>query len=323
MPKVSAIVPIYNGMAYLPATIDNLLKQTYSDFEVVIVNDGSTDNIVEWVSQIQDPRVRLISQANQGLAKTRNRGIQESTGKYLAFLDADDLWDASKLAKQVEVLDKKPEVGLVYSWVSYIDSQEVLSGRTVCPQFQGDVWQEIVTRNLIECGSVPMVRRSCLEEVGLFDEELSLLNVGEDWDMWIRIAARYAFWVIPEPLVYYRQLPGSASKNYELVAKSFRAVIEKAFKDAPLELLHLRNKSYGNSYLTLGWKAIQSQDRDYRRANYCRIQACKHYPQILLSKEYLRLSIAIALMQWFGVGGYQQFLSFFFALRRNFKFSSN
>lgn len=323
MPKVSVIVPVYNGMAYLPETITNLLQQTYTDFEVVIVNDGSTDNIVEWMSQIEDSRVRLISQVNQGLAKTRNTGIKESEGEYLAFLDADDLWDTTKLAKQAAVLDNQPEVGLVYSWVTYIDSQGQSSGRTVCPKSQGDVWQEIVTRNLIECGSVPMVRRSCLESVGVFDEELSKLNVGEDWDMWIRIAARYSFQVIPEALVYYRQLPGSASKNYELVAKSFRAVIEKAFADAPLELLPIRNKSYGNSYLTLGWKAIQSQDKDYKRGSYCRSQAFRHYPQICLSKEYLRLSIAIAIMQWLGAGGYQQFLAFFFALRRSLKFSSN
>jgi glycosyltransferase involved in cell wall biosynthesis len=323
MPKVSVIVPVYNGMAYLPETITNLLNQTYTDFEVVIVNDGSTDNLAEWVSQISDSRIKLISQENQGLAKTRNTGIRESQGEYLAFLDADDLWESTKLAKQVEVLDAHPEVGLVYSWVTYLNQQGKSTGRTVCYQAEGNVWSELVTKNLIECGSVPMVRRACLEAVGLFDEQLSHLNVGEDWDMWLRIAARYPFKVIKESLVYYRQLTGSASKNYELVAKSFWAVIEKAFANASLELLPLRNKSYGNCYLTLGWKAIQSQAKDYEQANYCRLQALKHHPWLFFSKEHLRLSMAIAIMRCFGTNGYQQFLTLLYGLRRRLKFSGN
>ncbi|MGF1589132.1 MAG: glycosyltransferase family 2 protein [Pleurocapsa sp.] len=323
MPKVSVIVPAYNAMAYLPETIANLLEQTYTDFEVVVVNDGSTDNIEEWVSQISDSRVRLVTQENKGLARARNAGIKESQGEYLAFLDADDLWESTKLAKQVEVLASHPEVGLVYSWVTYIDQQGKSTGRTVSYQAEGNVWRELVQKNLIECGSVPMVRLSCLEEVGLFDEQLSYLNVGEDWDMWLRIAARYPFKVIKEPLVYYRQLSGSASKNCEQVAKSFRAVIEKAFADAPLELLPLRNKSYGNAYLTLGWKAIQSQAKDFQQGNYLRSQAIKHNPWLFFSKEHLRLSMAIAIMQWLGTEGYRQFLAIFYGLRRSLKFSGN
>ncbi len=316
MSKVSVVIPAYNAMTYLPQTIANVLEQTYTDFEVLIVNDGSTDNVVEWVAQISDSRVWLISQENQGLAKTRNTGIRKSQGEYLAFLDADDLWESTKLAKQVEILDNHPEVGLVYSWVTYLNQHGKSTGRTVCYQAEGNVWSELVTKNLIECGSVPMVRRACLEAVGLFDEQLSCLNVGEDWDMWLRIAARYPFKVIKEPLVFYRQLTGSASKNYELVAKSFRAVIEKAFANASLELLPLRNKSYGNAYLTLGWKAIQSQAKDYQQASYYRLQALKHNPWLFFAKEYWRLSMAIALMSWFGATGYQKFLSFLYTLRR-------
>ena len=323
MPTVSVIVPAYNAMTYLPETIANLLEQTYTDFEVVVVNDCSTDNIEEWVTQISDSRVRLVSQENKGLATARNTGIKASQGEYLAFLDADDLWESTKLAKQVQVLDSHPEVGLVYSWVTYIAQEGKTTGRTVSYQAEGDVWRELVQKNLIECGSVPMVRLSCLEKVGLFDEQLSYLNVGEDWDMWLRIAARYPFKVIKEPLVYYRQLSGSASKNCEQVAKSFRAVIEKAFADAPLELLPLRNKSYGNAYLTLGWKAIQSQAKDFQQGNYWRSQAIRHNPWLFLSKEHFRLSMAIAIMQWLGTDGYQQFLYILYGLRRRFKFSGN
>ncbi len=316
MSKVSVVIPAYNAMAYLPETLANVLEQTYADFEVIVVNDGSTDNIEEWITQIGDCRVKLVSQANQGLAGARNTGIRESQGEYLAFLDADDLWEPTKLAKQAQILDTHPEVGLVYSWVAYVDERGKFTGRTVCYQAEDNVWGELVKRNLIECGSVAMVRSSCLEKVGLFDEQLSCLNVGEDWDMWLRIAAQYPFKVIKEPLVSYRQLTGSASRNWELVAKSLRAVIEKAFADVPLELLPLRNRSYGNSHLVLGWKAIQSQAKDYRQASYFRSQALKHDPWLFFSKEYLRLSVAIAIMRWFGSNSYDKFLSLFHTLRR-------
>jgi glycosyltransferase involved in cell wall biosynthesis len=316
MPKISIIIPAYNAMNYLPETMASVFNQTFDDFEVVVVNDGSTDETEKWASQIKDVRVKLVSQANLGLAGARNTGIRESQGEYLAFLDADDVWESTKLAKQAQVLDTYPEVGLVYTWVTYVDQQQKSTGRTVNYQFEGNVWSELIQRNLIECGSVAVVRRSCLERVGLFDEQLSSLNVGEDWDMWLRIAAQYDFKVVKEPLVYYRQLAGSASKNWELVAKSLRAVIEKAFNDAPLELLTLRNKSYGNAHVVLAWKAIQSQGRDYEKATYFRSQALKHDPWLFFSKEYFRLSIAITIMHWFGSNGYDKFLSLFHTLRR-------
>ncbi len=110
-------------MSYLPETIANVLEQTYTDFEVLVVNDGSTDNIRSGYQVVDDSRVKLISQTNLGLAGARNTGIKESQGEYLAFLDADDLWESTKLAKQVQVLDSHPEVGLVYTWVAYIDER--------------------------------------------------------------------------------------------------------------------------------------------------------------------------------------------------------
>jgi glycosyltransferase involved in cell wall biosynthesis len=92
MPKVSIIIPAYNAMTYLPETVDSVLKQTYNDFEVIVVNDSSTDETEQWVSQIADSRVKLISQENQGAAGARNNGIGHAQGEYIEFLDADDLW---------------------------------------------------------------------------------------------------------------------------------------------------------------------------------------------------------------------------------------
>lgn len=317
MPKVSVIIPAYNAMAYLPETIANVLQQTYTDFEVVVINDGSTDHVQEWITQVKDSRVRLVSQKNRGLAGARNRGIEESQGEYLAFLDADDLWESTKLAQQVEILDSEPEVGLVYTWVAYIDEQGNSTGRVVNNpnnQQEGNIWRKLTAGNVVECGSVAMVRRECLLKCGVFDSNLG--SFVEDWDMWLRIARLYPFRVIKKILVYYRQVTNSASRNWDQMAKSYQLVIEKAFSNAAWEDLPLRNRSYGTANLVLGWKALQSQGQDYQQASYFRSQAIKHDPWLFFAKEHLRLSIAIAIMQWFGAEGYQQFLIFMYALRR-------
>jgi glycosyltransferase involved in cell wall biosynthesis len=323
MPKISVIIPAYNAMIYLPETMATVLEQTYTDFEVIVVNDGSTDEIEEWITKLNDRRIKFISQTNLGLAGARNTGIKESQGEYLAFLDADDLWESTKLAKQVQVLDSHPEVGLVYTWVAHIDEERNSTGRlgVINSQHEGNVWHELTKGNLVECGSVAMVRRDCFEKCGVFDGNLG--SFVEDWDMWLRIARIYPFKVVKEPLVYYRQVASSASRNWEKMAKSYQLVVEKAFSTAAWEDLPLRNRTYGTANLVLGWKALQSQAQNYQQASYFRSQAFKHDPWLLFSKEYFRLSVAIAIMQWFGTDGYQQFLSFLYGLRRNLNFNNN
>ena len=321
MTKVSVVIPAYNSMAYLPETIANVLQQTYADFEVVVVNDGSTDNTAEWVSQIDDPKIRLISQSNLGLAGARNTGIREAKGEYLAFLDADDLWEPTKLAEQARILDNHPEVGTVYTWVAYVDAEGKSTGRIVQNQEEGFIWQQLTQRNLVESGSVAMVRRECFARCGVFDCNLG--SFVEDWDMWLRIAKHYQFKVVKKPLVFYRQIPSSASRNWRAMAHSYQLVLEKAFADAAWENLPLRNRSYGTANLVLGWKALQSKSKDYQQARYFRSQAIRHDPWLFFSKEYVRLSMAIAIMQWFGADGYQKFISWLYGVRRSLKFNSN
>ena len=203
IPKVSVLIPAYNAMPYLEAALSSVLNQTFTDYEVIVINDGSTDNIEEWMTQVSDSRVQLVSQPNLGVSQTRNNGIKKSRGEYLAFLDADDLWESTKLAKQVQVLNNHPEVGLVYTGVAYVDEKGNSTGRVVKYRQEGHVWQELTKGNLVECGSVAMVRRQCFEECGVFDTAVAPC---EDWDMWLRIAKAYPFKVIEEPLVYYRQV---------------------------------------------------------------------------------------------------------------------
>lgn len=312
MPKVSVIIPAYNAMTYLPETLSSVLEQTFSNFEVLIVNDGSSDHIEEWASKLT-PRVQLIAQANQGPSAARNTGIAMAKGEYIAFVDADDLWEPTKLEKQVRCLDDNPTVGLVYNWTSIVDEQGKATGRVITSDAQGDVLRQILERNIIYCPSV-MVRRCCFDMVGLFEPDL---RFNEDWEMWIRIASHYHFAVTKEPLVHYRQHPKNSSKNWKLMEEGYRLVIEKAFESVPSELEYLKNHSYGHANLSLAWKTLQSREKDYKLAIHFRDRAISYYPQLRFSKEYIRLSLAIALMRHFGAEGYSKVLKLAYTLRRH------
>ena len=299
MPKVSVIIPAYNAMAFLPETLESVMKQTFTDFEVLIVNDGSSDHIVEWANQVTDPRVKLISQENQRVSAARNTGIAHAQGEYIAFLDADDLWEPTKLEKQVHCLDDKPEVGLVYTWTLLVDEQNNPTGRIFASHLEGKVWDKIIQNDVMSSGSCAMVRRCCFETVGVFDRNLAY---APDRDMWVRIAYRYPFAVVKEPLLRYRQLPNSFSRNRQAMIQDLRQVIEKTFQSVPLDLLYLRNRCYATIILDLGWLAVD--EGDYKKAIHFRKQAFLHHPQVCFTEKFVRLSLAIFMIRWFGPNGY-------------------
>lgn len=299
MPKVSVVIPAYNAMNYLPKTLESVLQQTFTDFEVLIVNDGSSDQIVEWVDGVTDLRVKLISQRNQGVSTARNIGIGHAQGEYVAFLDADDLWEPTKLEKQVHYLADRSEVGLVYTWTTLIDTLGEPTGRVFASLVEGHVWKQLIENDMISTGSSTMIRRSCFDEVGVFDPSLAF---AEDWDMWLRIAACYSFGVVKEPLTFYRQHPNNATKNRQKMMQSLRIVIEKTFQSVPLDLLHLRNRAYANFLLGLAWLAIDIGD--YKQAIHYRNLAFQHHPRVCFSEKFVRLSVAIAMQRLFGPHGY-------------------
>jgi glycosyltransferase involved in cell wall biosynthesis len=302
MPKVTVIIPAYNAMTYLPETLDSVLKQTFADFEVLIVNDGSSDRIVSWASEITDSRVKLISQENQGLSAARNTGIVHAQGEYVAFLDADDLWEPTKLGKQVHCLDSKPEVGLVYTWTLLVDQQGRSTGTVTASHTEGNVWEKLLLGDVIGSGSSAMIRQICFETVGLFDTELSSI---EDCDMWVRIAACYPLAVIKEVLVYYRQHFTNMSRDYNKMMQNSRLKIEKKFQNVPFELLYLRPRAYGHAFLWLAWKII-FDGGDSEKASYFSQQAILHYPQMKYSAKLLRLQFVLILIRLFGSNSYIQ-----------------
>ncbi|MGL4503477.1 MAG: glycosyltransferase family 2 protein, partial [Planktothrix sp.] len=194
MSEISIVIPAYNAQETIQKTIESVLNQTVQDFEIIVVNDGSTDSTLDAVSQIHDPRIRVFSYPNSGAASTRNQGFKHSSGEYIAFLDADDLWANNKLELQLKALQNNPQAAVAYSWTDYIDeSGEFLRPGTHVTK-NGNVYPALLVQNFLESGSNPLIRREAFAEVGGFDP--SLLG-GQDTDLYIRLAARYPFIGVP------------------------------------------------------------------------------------------------------------------------------
>ncbi|MGB7414144.1 MAG: glycosyltransferase family A protein, partial [Thermosynechococcaceae cyanobacterium] len=301
MPKVSIIIPAYNVMCYLPSTVDSVLDQTFKDFELIIVNDGSSDNIVPWSSNLKDLRVKFISQENKGAQIARNVGLENATGDYIALLDADDLWEPTKLEKQVSYLDKHPDIGVVYTWTGLIDEQGSSLGRIVASQAHGNVWEKIVVRDDILCSSsVALIRAECFETVGYFDPDLEGF---QDWDMGIRLAFKYQFGVIKEILTFYRHRSNSMSRSRSIegTRETSMEVIEKSFKSAPANYQYLKRKSYSYVYLSQSW--MQIDQGNAKEALKCLHKALLYHFLVLFSEYCGRLIMAISMISIFGPSG--------------------
>lgn len=283
-PNVSVVIPAYNAMKFLPQTVESALHQTYTDFEILIINDGSSDDIVSWATQLTTPKVKLITQENQGQAGARNTGIRLSQGQYIAFLDADDVWEPTKLEKQVAAFLNNPELGLVDVWVMTVDEQGKLLSRIEVFYDEGSVWHQMLEENLVMCGSSPMVRRDCFETVGLFDLDI---QGPEDWHMWTRIAAHYPLKVIKEHLVHYRQHSSSTTRNLELMHSNIVKAIESLYKPVPSQLQWKKRRAYSRAYLYLA--ALAEKSNHHSQVMHFLWRAFSTYPQFCLTKDKLRL----------------------------------
>lgn len=213
MPKVSVIIPTYNRARYICRAINSVLNQTFTDYEIIIVDDGSTDNTREVLAQYGN-RIVYLSQSNKGISASRNRGISAAQGEYIAFLDSDDEWLPEKLTIQVDMLDKNERLGLACSRMLILDSDGKQRG------YKPEERTGRNFRELIEIGgdlptSTVMTRKACFDKVGVFDETLPPM---EDFEMWVRIASRYDIYMMPEKvLAYYYTHDHQITKNTTLV----------------------------------------------------------------------------------------------------------
>jgi glycosyltransferase involved in cell wall biosynthesis len=232
MVSVSVIIPVYNGAAFIEAAIQSVIDQSVKDLEIIVVNDGSTDNTAELVQRFDDPRLRRVNQTNCGLAAARNRGIEVANGTYIAFLDADDRWLPTKLARQIEILERRPEVGLVYGGYELIDAFGTRLTKRQPRAIPEPALRSLVRSNLVAgSATTSIVRRVVLDEVGGFDE---MLPAGEDWDLWIRITRCSDLAFVPETVAQIRLHNLNMTSQATRMERGLLAVVDKAFATEPL-----------------------------------------------------------------------------------------
>lgn len=253
MPSISVIVPAYNASRTIQETIESVFNQTCSDFELLVINDGSQDTTAEIVSNIQDPRLKLFSYSNAGVSAARNRGLAKASGEFVAFLDADDLWTPDKLAAQLAALQANPQAAVAYSWVDNIDESGhfLSSGWHICAS--GDIHAQLLMGNFIQSCSNNLIRREALSTVGGFEESLS---PAEDWDIWLRLASRYPFVALPQIHVLYRRSGNSASSNLSKLATGSLKVIERNCAQSPSDNQGLRKRCIAQFYRCMTFRAL-------------------------------------------------------------------
>lgn len=231
-PLISVIIPSYNNAQYVVAAVQSALAQTYSPVEVIVVDDGSTDDtrarLAAW-----DGRVRYDYQANGGVSKARNRGIAHARGDLIAFLDADDQWLPEKLNKQWECLAASPDAALVHTDTFQWNDTTGERVRVAChrERFSGSCYTEFFRHNRINTSSV-MVTRRCLERTGVFDEAIRGPSA-EDMDLWLRIARDHQIAYVNEPLVLYRHHAGMGTLNQHRMTEDEFYVLDKALTTDP------------------------------------------------------------------------------------------
>lgn len=255
MSLISVVLPVYNGEKTIKATIGSVLQQSVSDLELIVVNDGSQDSTLEIASRIEDSRVKVFSYyPNSGVAISRNRGIENASGDYISFIDADDLWTPDKLAYQLKALESNPQAAVAYSWTDCIDENDRFLRPGGHITANGDVYEQLLIRDFVESGSNPLICKQALAEVGGFDQSLT---PAEDWDMWLRLAARYHFVAVPYPHILYRISTTSASANVVKMELASLVVIERALDRAPKALQHLRKDILTSRYNYLTFKCLE------------------------------------------------------------------
>jgi len=284
-PKVSAIIPTYNRAHFIAEAIQSVLDQTFTDFEVIVVDDGSTDNTKQIVNSFKDSRIKYIYQENQGVCVARNAGINASNGEYIIFIDSDDMLIENAIANEAMILDSYPDVALCYCRLYIIDESEHVIGLYKPKHRQPGVYQgtkEI--RNLLVHGnyigtSLSMVRRSSIIDVGLFDPAFS--SGSEDFELWVRLAKKY-------DVAYTTEFTGKVRVHMDSIiggrrlneyVRAQKRIFSGIFNDPEMGYLfsNLRPMAYSRLYLRFATLAYTR--KDMKTARRYLFRALKMYPK--------------------------------------------
>jgi len=227
-PMLSVVVPAYNCRKYIRATALSALNQTLRDLELIIVNDGSTDDTLQVISvladELRDPRLIIIDGPNRGVSSARNTGIERARGRYIGLLDNDDLWHPEKAERQIAAMEADSTIGMTFSYSECIDEQEKPFWMLV-PKKSEPTCRDSIRDCQLGNGSNPILRRECFERAGMFDVELSECA---DYEMWCRVAylSGLRTVLVPRPLTIYRIHPDSMSFNLSFTEDADRTMLK-------------------------------------------------------------------------------------------------
>lgn len=315
MTAVSVIMPVYNVEKYLAQAIRSVLDQTFTDFELLIVDDGSTDGSPAVYSSFTDPRIRVIVQRNRGLAGARNTGIRNAKSPYIAFIDSDDLWRPEKLARHVAHLNTNLDVGVSYSASEFIDEHGESMNMFMAPRLDGFDAGYILCRNPIGNGSTPVIRAEVFRDIAYvyegrdpnepwyFDETF---RCAEDIECWMRIAALTTWRMqgLAEPLTLYRIVRGTLSANTEKMFEHWSMMLSRVAVYAPALVAEHGDKARAYQLRYLARRAVQ--DGEKKRAASYLVRALKLYPR-MIAEEPRRTVITMGAVAVFSVMPRQAF----------------
>lgn len=285
VPGVSVIIATHNRARFVVRAVESVLAQTYRDFELIVIDDGSTDTTREILSGC-DGRLCYIHQEQKGRSEARNAGVRAAGGEYIAFLDSDDIWLPHKLEKQLFVMESNPNLGLVHSLTEVIDEQGQPLSRETASRFslyqraidRGYTYEAMSLRCVMFLSTV-MVRRACFNDVGLFDP---CIPACEDWDWYLRFAIKYQIAILATPLVAFRFHEGHTPAE-ELIEGRIKTCLKhldllETLADAPF-----RNTARRNFYLNLA--AAHYMAGNLRECRLWTTRAARIDPSVFLTPE--------------------------------------
>ncbi len=257
MTKVSVILPTYNRSLFLATAIQSVLNQSYHDLELIIVDDASVDSTREVVNRFKDSRIKYIRhKINKGEAASRNTGIINATGEYIALLDDDDEWFPDKLKVQVNCFQNRYDnVGCIYSGVIFVQRNNNRILRQKVPTKKGNIFKEMLSRNVIDAPSSALIKRQCFKKVGLFDEELPYFV---DYDLFLRISKFFSFDYIEQPLLKYYVHEGQLSNDVDIMEKGLDVLQKKYSQANGLGISY--QKIYSRFFFQIGFLYCERND---------------------------------------------------------------
>lgn len=281
-PLVTVIITSYNKEDYIQESIRSVINQSYKNIELIIVDDESNDNTVSKIKELGLTNVRFIEKANGGAASARNAGIKYASGKYIALLDGDDLWHVDKIKLQVDALEKHSDVPLVSCISSIIDKNGKCTGLQAGKVLNGIAIKNILEQNGIATWSVPLMRKSAMDEVGMLNEDLIY---ADDIEYWIRLLENNKIITLNKPLVGFRRNINNLTRNYKEFASDIEKAIVVALKGRRSEQF-IKKYSNRHKYTTA---AICFFDENYNESRHYLFKCLKKDPLYIFNTRVFAL----------------------------------